>query len=64
MSEKALALAFEQIKAVYTNDFPYYSDAKVSNMAENAIKIIDWNNSALMHKDLKWIARFYAPKVA
>lgn len=64
MSDKALALAFEQIKAVYERDFPEYSDETITDMAESVIKIIDWNNSALMHKDLTWIARFYASKVA
>lgn len=64
MSEKALALAYDQIKAVYAADFPDLGDEKVTEMTENVIKIIDWSNSALMHKDLKWIARFYASKVA
>ena len=27
-------------------------------LARDAVAVIDWNNSALMHKDMKWLANY------
>ncbi len=32
---------------------------KASQIAKDIIKMIDWNNSALMHKGLSWITKNY-----
>lgn len=37
-------------------------EAKV--MAKDIVKKIDWNNSALMHKGLSWIAKNYLEQVS
>lgn len=57
MSEKALQLALETIKDVYRFDFPEFSEEQINTLAQEALAAIDWNDPALMHKDLKWIAR-------
>lgn len=28
-------------------------------LARDAVAAIDWNNSALMHKDMKWLTNYY-----
>ena len=32
-------------------------EEKVEELAKEVVSIIDWNNSALMHKGLSWIAK-------
>ena len=34
-------------------------EVKASQIAKEIIVLIDWNNSALMHKGLSWIAKNY-----
>ena len=34
----------------------------VEKLANSALSDIDWNNSTLMHKDMKWIASYYLQK--
>lgn len=64
MNEQALAFALEVIKDVYRTDFPDYTPEQIDNLAQDALNAIDWTNSALMHKDLKWIARRYLKSFA
>ena len=56
MSEKALLAAMQHIKKVYLRKDPQLSDAQAECMAKDAVASIDWDNPALMHKDLTWIA--------
>jgi len=32
---------------------------KATQIAKEMVKVIDWNNSALMHKGLSWMAKNY-----
>lgn len=32
---------------------------KASQISSDIVKVIDWNNSALMHKGLSWMAKSY-----
>lgn len=32
---------------------------KASQISGDIVKVIDWNNSALMHKGLSWMAKNY-----
>ena len=34
-------------------------ECKATQIAKEIVKVIDWNNSALMHKGLSWIAKNY-----
>lgn len=59
MSEKALLIAREKIIFAIQKNYPdtFYSEA--SDLATNLLDIIDWDNPALMHKDMEWITMFY-----
>ncbi|MDF2609311.1 MAG: hypothetical protein K0R92_785 [Lachnospiraceae bacterium] len=35
------------------------SDNRATEIAKDIVKLIDWNNSALLHKGLSWIAQNY-----
>ena len=59
MSEQALQLALETIKDIYRFDIPEFNEEQIDALAKETMVAIDWNDSALMHKDLKWIARRY-----
>lgn len=37
-------------------------EPKASQVSNDIVKVIDWNNSALMHKGLSWIAKNYLTK--
>ena len=37
-------------------------ETKASQISGDIVKIIDWNNSALMHKGLSWKAKNYLMK--
>ena len=59
MSEKALLLAREDmIRIILANDAEISYEA-ATELADRLVKIIDWENPALMHKDMAWITAFY-----
>ena len=35
---------------------------EVDVLANDAVADIDWNDSALMHKDMKWLASYFLQK--
>lgn len=37
-------------------------ESQASQVSNDIVKVIDWNNSALMHKGLSWIAKNYLIK--
>lgn len=37
-------------------------ESKAKQIAKEIIDLIDWNNSALMHKGLSWMAKDYLVK--
>lgn len=37
-------------------------EPQASQVSDDIVKVIDWNNSALMHKGLSWIAKNYLIK--
>jgi hypothetical protein len=40
----------------YANEL---SESKINEIAKDIVELIDWNNSALLHKGLSWIAQNY-----
>lgn len=36
--------------------------SKASQISDDIVNVIDWNNSALMHKGLSWMAKNYLMK--
>lgn len=37
-------------------------ESKASQISDDIINVIDWDNSALMHKGLSWMAKNYLMK--
>ena len=58
MTEKALEFAAQQIKNIFKEKDSNLSAEQAERMARRAVKSIDWDNSALMHKGLNWIANY------
>ena len=59
MSEKALLIAKEKIIGVVLKNMPQLSYDEASALSDQILSEIDWNDPALMHKDLEWIATFF-----
>lgn len=59
MSEKALLIAKEEIIRTVQKINPDTTYEEASDLAAELIDIIDWDNSALMHKGISWITEFY-----
>lgn len=57
MSEKVLEIAKRRIKQVFVCCKPELSQSQLDDLADSAIAKIDWDNPALMHKGLNWIAQ-------
>lgn len=63
MSDKAIAIAMSQISNALEIRFPNFEKEQICELAKNIVELIDWNDSALMHKDLRWIANFFADQL-
>lgn len=60
MSEKMRRYVEAQFKAEMQNALGCNSaESDLDFLARDAVSVIDWNNSALMHKDMKWRANYY-----
>lgn len=59
MSEMALLLVKEEIIRTVQENYSEVSYDEASKIAEDLIKKIDWDDSALMHKDIAWITKSY-----
>ena len=55
ISEKCLQSFCDKITKIILFELPETSMQKAENMAKQIVAEVDWNNSALMHKDLNWI---------
>jgi hypothetical protein len=56
MSEKVLTSIRTKI-AIIIQEETQYTAEQSAKIACNICNAIDWNNSALMHKDLRWITK-------
>lgn len=59
MSKEFLQLAKNEIKKCILDLNDSLSDDKADNLAENILKLIDWSNSALMHKGFYYMTSIY-----
>lgn len=57
MSEKALKIAKQRIRQIFIRCKPELSPSQLDSLTDSIIVKIDWDNPALMHKGLKWIAQ-------
>lgn len=59
MSEKALLIAREDILRVVQAKRPALAYDEAVCVADAILSSIDWENVALMHKSIEWIATTY-----
>ena len=59
MSEKALKLAKDEILRAIQSTYSDISTDEAQSLSEELLDAIDWDNSALMHKSIAWITKFY-----
>ena len=59
MSEKALLIAREEILRVIQTNQPQWSYETASQIADQLLEAIEWDNPALMHKSIEWITMLY-----
>lgn len=57
MSKKVLGIVKKRIKQILIVHNSELSEYQLDNLTNHTISLIDWDNSALMHKDLSWIVR-------
>lgn len=56
MSKNGLRFAECELKKCF---MAYMPDAQAEFVAKKAAKTINWDDTALMHKDIRWLARNY-----
>ncbi len=56
MTERGVQYALREIKKHFDEKYPDLLDDQTESMAREVIDAVDWENSALMHKGLRWIA--------
>ena len=56
MSEKILSSICAKMTAIIQEE-TLVSQTQAQKMAKKICDAVDWNNSALMHKDLRWITK-------
>lgn len=56
MTERGVQYALREIKKHFDEKYPDLPEGRTESMAREVVDAIDWENSALMHKGLRWIA--------
>lgn len=59
LGPKALQWAHNETVMVIRQERQQWTAAMADSVGWDILKAIDWNNPALMHKDLKWIVKQY-----
>lgn len=52
----------KELTAIVLHFINTIEENKASQISKEIVKLIDWNNSALMHKGLSWIVKNYLIK--
>lgn len=59
VSKEMLDFAKKELTAIVMRLANIPEEDKASQISRDIVKVIDWNNSALMHKGLSWMAKSY-----
>ncbi len=59
LGPKTLQFAHNEAVKVIRQERTQWTAAMAESVGWDILKAIDWNNPALMHKDLKWIIKTY-----
>lgn len=52
----------KELTAIVLHFINTIEENKASQISKEIVKLIDWNNSALMHKGLSWMVKNYLIK--
>lgn len=52
----------KELTAIVLRFIDTIEENKASQISKEIVKLIDWNNSALMHKGLSWMVKYYFVK--
>lgn len=62
VSSEMIAFAKKELTSIVMRLTNITEETKVNQISSDIVNVIDWNNSALMHKGLSWIAKNYLVK--
>lgn len=62
VSKEMIDFAKKEITSIVMRLTNITEEAKASQISGDIVNVIDWNNSALMHKGLSWMAKNYLMK--
>ena len=59
VSKEFIEYAEKELTSIVMRFVNTLEEGKATQIAKEIINLIDWNNSALMHKGLSWMAKNY-----
>lgn len=59
VSKNIIDYAEKELTFIVMRFITTIEENKASQIAKEIVKLIDWNNSTLMHKGLSWMAKNY-----
>lgn len=59
VSNEMVEFAKKELTSIIMRLVNTIEESKASQISNDIVKVIDWNNSALMHKSLSWMAKNY-----
>lgn len=62
VSKEMIDFAEKELTVIVMRLANITEEGKASKISGDIVNVIDWNNSALMHKGLSWIAKNYLAK--
>ena len=62
VSKEYIDFAQKELTSIVMRFLNNIEEKKANQISKEIVKLIDWNNSALMHKGLSWMAKNYLVK--
>lgn len=59
VSNEMVEFAKKELTSIIMRLVNSIEESKANQISNDIVKVIDWNNSALMHKGLSWMAKNY-----
>lgn len=59
VSNEMVEFAKKELTSIIMRLVSTIEESNATQISNDIVKIIDWNNSALMHKGLSWMAKNY-----
>lgn len=59
VSNEMIEFAKKEFTSIIMRLVNLIEESRANQISDDIVKVIDWNNSALMHKGLSWMAKNY-----